>query len=428
MDTAHLSETPDTDSWSRCFHAQGGDNDIFDKVRALRPVLETEGDHLRYLFRRPILSHTRNRVLVEDPETGRPREMIMMGSNSFLCLNSDPRVVQASIEAAEKYGYGTGAVSLYTGTTDLHIELEQRIAAFYGCEDCILFPTGYAANNGAISGLARATDTLINDMFNHVSIFDGCLLSGGKILTYLHRNTKHLKKQLMKKAPADGGTLVITDGVFSMEGDVAPLDEIHALCRSYGARLMIDEAHAVGIIGPTGRGTAEEFGLQGEIDVTIGTLSKAPGGLGGYAVGSRDLVDYLRYYARPYFFSTSLPAPVVAGLIEVFRIFEEDPEPRRALWQNIDYMKQGLVDLGFDTGNSRSAIIPIIVGYESTLRPFAEDIFRQGIVMNYVAYPAVPRKRCRLRMNILSQHTREDLDTVLTILADLGRKHGIIGR
>ncbi len=425
MNTIQPSTTPETDSWSEGLRSGG--KDLFDKVHALQPVVEREEPYLKYFFRLPVLSQTSNRVLMEDPETGRPREMIMMGSNSFLCLNSEPRVVKASIAAAEKYGYGTGAVSLYTGTTDLHIELERRIASFYGCEDCILFPTGYAANNGVISGLARDTDTLINDMFNHASIFDGCLLSGGKILTYLHGNMKHLKKMLERATRSEGGILVITDGVFSMEGDLAPLDEIHALCSSFGARLMIDEAHAVGIIGPTGRGTAEEYGLQGKIDITIGTLSKAPGGLGGYAVGSKAMVDYLRYYARPYFFSTSLPAPVVAGLIEVFRIFEEDPQPRRALWENIDTMKTGLMDLGFDTGQSNSAIIPIIVGDESILKPFAVDVYRRGVVANYVAYPAVPKKRCRLRLNILSRHTREDLDQVLSILADLGRKHGIIG-
>ena len=418
-----LSEPSD---WSACRDVAGGD--LFGKVRAFGHHMSREERMANLFFRRPVLSKTDSRVRILDPETGREREMIQMGSNSFLCLNADPRVIRASVEAAERYGCGTGAVSLYTGTTDLHLELERAIADFYVCEDCVLFPTGYAANNGAIAALAGEGDTLINDMFNHASIFDGCGLSGARILTYLHGHVRHLKKVLSRSASGPGGVLVLTDGVFSMEGDLAPLDEIHALCREFGARLLIDEAHAVGVVGPTGRGTAEAFGLQGNIDVTVGTLSKAPAGIGGYVVGSKAVVDYLRFFARPYFFSTSLPAPTVAGLIEVFRILAEDPRPREALWENIRYMTGRLEEMGFDIGNTRSAIVPLIVGDESLLKPFAEDVHRAGILMNYVAYPAVPKKRGRLRMNLNARHTREDLESVLSVLEELGEKHGIIGR
>ena len=248
-----------------------------------------------------------------DPYTGQARDMIMLGSNSYLGLTNHPKVIEAAVEATKKYGYGAGSVSLYSGTTDLHIELERRMAAFYGCEDAIIFPTGYAANVSTISALLHEQDVAVNDLYNHASIFDGCKLSGAKIETYAHARMGHLERVLQDSCGDDHGTLVITDGVFSMEGDVAKLDDIVRLARKFGARVMLDDAHSLGVIGPTGKGTAEQFGLQGQIDVTVGTLSKCLGGIGGVVAGTAELVDYLRFYARAYFFSGAGPAPVIAG-------------------------------------------------------------------------------------------------------------------
>jgi len=418
-------KTKTAPGWSD-FYDPGG-ADLFDKMRGFQGALAREAEEGNHFFRRPILAVSGGKSIVADPATGRARESIMLGSNSFLGLSTHPRVVEASRRAALTYGYGTGAVSLYAGTTDLHIELERRIARFYGVEDAILFPTGYAANVGIITAVLRKGDAVVNDLFNHASIFDGCVQSGAEMHTFAHGRMRHLDRALGRAAGPGHGTLVITDGVFSMEGETAKLDEIVALAKEYGARVMVDEAHAVGVVGPTGRGTPEKCGVTGEIDIVMGTLSKAPGGIGGYAAGSRELIDYLRYYARPYFFSTSIPAPVVAGLIEVFDILTNDLSLHRALWRNIQYLRGGLDELGFNTGKSASAIIPVIGRDESAVKGLLRDLFAAGIFANYVAFPAVPKNRPRIRVNVMAQHTREDLDTALDAFGRLGKKHGLIG-
>jgi len=411
-------------NWEDCLELPDGD--LFAKARAFQTLVKREKRAKNQFFRRPVTANGRGRATMIDPENGTEREMIMLGSNSFLGLNTDPRVIEASIKAAEKYGYGSGSVSLYAGTTDLHIELEEVIARFYQTEDTILFPTGYAANVGVISSLLREPDNIVGDMFNHASIYDGCQLSGAQLLIYPHRNMKRLARHLEQSTGPEHGTMIITDGVFSMEGDVAPLDEIFKLAQRYSARVMIDEAHATGVIGPSGRGTAELYGLGGRIDVTVGTLSKAPGGIGGYVTGSREMIDYLRYYARPYFFSTSIPAPVVAGLIEVFRILSTDDSLRTALWHNITRVKEGLSQMGYNLGDTASAIIPVIVRDENRLKALLRDLTKSGIFANYVAFPAVPRRRCRLRLGMMAQHTEADLDYVLETFASLGKTHGLL--
>lgn len=421
---AALAAAEEPRCWEDCYDPGGAD--LFAKARAFQALIAREQGAGNHFFRRPLLGASRGHALVRDPRSGRERDVIMLGSNSYLGLNADPRVVAAALRATERYGYGSGSVSLYAGTTDLHLQLEESIARFYRCEDAILFPTGYAANIGALSGLLRPRDVAVNDLFNHASIYDGCTLSGARVQTFAHAHMGRLERTLERVTGPDHGTLVITDGVFSMEGEVAPLDRIVALAHRFGARVMIDEAHATGVIGPTGRGTAEHFGLEGRIDITMGTLSKAPGGIGGYVTGSRELIDYLRYYARTYFFSTSLPAPVVAGLIEVFRILATDTTLHAALWENIRHLRAGLGELGFDLGKTASAIIPVIVRDEEALKALLRDLFAAGIFVNFVAYPAVPRRRCRLRLGVTAQHTRADLDYALETFALLGRRHGII--
>lgn len=356
----------------------------------------------------------------------RTHEMIMLGSNSYLDLTTDPAVVAASRQACADYGYGMGAVSLYAGTTDLHRTLEELIARFYGAEDAILFPCGYSMNVGVISALCGAGDVVIQDAANHASLFDGARLSGAEIRVYLHRNMTHLEKVLKRLPASQKGRLIVTDGVFSMDGDLAPLDRIVELAERYGARVMIDEAHALGIVGATGRGTAERFACGGRIAITCGTLSKTPGAIGGYCAGSRALVQYLRYYARTYFFSTSLPAPVVAGLIEVFHRLSADRAGREALWQNVRYLLHGLQALGFDTGHTESAIIPVGVGDEPKMACFHRELLQRGVFTNMVTYPAVRRKECRLRVSVMSSLTRADMDRALAAFGEAGRKLGII--
>jgi 8-amino-7-oxononanoate synthase len=403
----------------------GGETDIFAKVRALADALAAGlpacAEGLGLELRGPTAHET---VIAE--RNGETHPVVMLGSNSYLSLTTHPQVVAAAKEACDRYGYGMGAVPLYAGTTDLHRQLEESIATFYGVEDAMLIPCGYSANVGVLAALCGAGDVIINDVYNHASIFDGTRLSGAEAKIYLHRDMRHLEKVLRSLPEAQRGRLIVTDGVFSMDGDLAPLDELCELARRYGARVMVDEAHAVGIVGPTGRGTAEHFGLTGEVDVTIGTLSKAPGAVGGYCAGSRELVQYLRYYTRTFFFSTALPPPVVAGLIEVFRLLSADAAGRDRLWENVRYLRGGLDALGFDTGQTESAVIPVMVRDEEKLGRLHSDLRRRGVFANVVTFPAVRRKQCRLRMCVMNSLTRAELDYVLATMGEVGRAHGLI--
>ncbi len=412
----------------RCFEdfiPSGGNADIFQKMEELDAFLSADPPEFLEGLGLQMLGPAARVARVRDHRR-REQDMIMLGSNSYLALTTHPKVVAAARQACANYGYGMGAVSLYAGTTDLHRELERLIARLYGAEDAIIFPCGYSGNVGVISALCGPGDAVINDAANHASLFDGCRLSGADISIFLHRNMAHLERILKRLPETRKGRLIITDGVFSMDGDLAPLDRIVELAQHYGARVMIDEAHALGVIGATGRGTAERFGIEGKVAITCGTLSKTPGALGGYCAGSRVLVQYLRFYARTYFFSTSLPAPVVAGLIEVFGMLLEDRAGRESLWHNIRYLGDGLRRMGFDTGNTESAIIPIMIGDELKLARFHNDLRDHGVFTNVVTYPAVRRKECRLRLSVMSSLTREDMDHALALFGQLGRKHGIV--
>ncbi|MDD2804333.1 MAG: aminotransferase class I/II-fold pyridoxal phosphate-dependent enzyme [Elusimicrobiales bacterium] len=405
----------------------GGGADLFDKAGELDAYFKGHSYAQSYgsaLGVQLLGAASRNPELLE--ADGRRHEALMLGSNSYLGLTTHPDVVAASKAACDKYGYGTGAVSLYAGTTDLHKRLERAIADFYGAEDAILFPCGYSANVGIVSALCGPGDVVINDSANHASIFDGCRLSGADIKVYLHNNMRHLEKTLRALPPERKGRLIITDGVFSMAGDLAPLDEITALAARYGARVMVDDAHGLGVVGPSGRGTAEKYGVMDKVDLSAGVLSKSPGGLGGYCAGKAAVIQYLRFYARTYFFSTSLPAPVAAGLLEVFRLFREDKAGRARLWENIAALRSGLQALGFDTGRTESAIIPVIVGDELKLVAFCNDLRERGVYTNIVTYPAVRRKECRLRLCAMSEHTADDISRILSVFGELGRRHGVI--
>jgi glycine C-acetyltransferase len=408
------------------FAPKDGHADLFRKVEDLSAMLaDPDRAVLAEGLGLQLLGPVAPRVAVREKD-GTDHEVVMLGSNSYLGLTTHPRVVAASQAACAKYGYGMGAVSLYAGTTDLHRELERLIADFYHAEDAILFPCGYSGNVGVISALCGPGDVIVNDAANHASIFDGSRLSGADLKVFLHRNLEHLERTLKRLPDAQKGRLIVTDGVFSMDGDVAPLDGIVRLARRYGARVMIDEAHAVGIVGPTGRGTAEQFGCMADVDITCGTLSKAPAAVGGYCAGSAALVRYLRYYARTYFFSTSLPAPLVAGLIEVFKLLRDDAAGRDRLWENVRYLRDGLKRLGFNTGDTGSAIIPVIVGDEEKLARFHNALRRRGVFTNIVTYPAVRRKECRLRVSVMNSLSKCDMDVALAAFAAAGREFGII--
>ncbi len=401
----------------------GGGGEIFAKIDGLATHLAAHPEPCLDALNHELLSATDRQTIVRD-HGNRERQLVMMGSNSFLNLARHPRVVAAAKAAIDRFGYGMGAVPVYAGTTDLHRELERRIARFLRREDAILFPCGYSGNVGVISALCGPGDVILNDAANHASIFDGGRLSGADLKIYLHGNLRHLEKQLRQLPAGQKGRLIVTDGVFSMDGDLAPLAEICDLAERYGARVMVDDAHGIGVVGPSGRGTPEACGCLERVDVLYGTLSKALAGIGGYCAGSAALVNYLRLYARTFFFSTSLPAPVVAGLIEIIDLLETDAAGRRELWENIEYLKQGLAQIGLDTGHSASAIVPVMVRDEEKLARLHAALVEHGVFTNIVTYPAVRRKDCRLRLNVMSAHTHADLDHVI---ATLGRLAGELG-
>ena len=357
---------------------------------------------------------------------GKRQRVLMLGSNSYLNLTRHPQVMEASRKALEHYGYGMGAVSLYAGITDLHRQLERSIARFTGTEEAILFPSGYGANIGVLSALCGPGDVIINDAANHASLFDGATLSGAEVKIYPHGSMKGLERILQRLPDSRKGRLIVTDGVFSMHGDLAPLDEISGLAARYGARVLVDDAHGTGVVGPGGRGTASAFGVSGKVDLHMSMLSKAPAGLGGYCAGRKEVIDYLRLYARTYFFSTSLPAPVAAGLLAVFGLLESDSAGREGLWENIRYMHAGVKGLGFRTTEPRSGIVPVIVGDEEKLARLHRALLDEGVYTNIVTYPAVRRKECRLRLCVMSSLSRPDMDEALKGLERAGKQCGVL--
>lgn len=372
---------------------------------------------------------TMNKVQPESDireKDGQIHHVIMLGSNSYLNLSTHPQVMEGARKALEQFGYGMGAVSNYAGITDIHKELEGRIANFYGAEDSIVFPSGYGANVGIVSSICGKNDVIINDAANHASIFDGCVLSGAEIKVYPHRDMKGLERILSRLPEEKTGRLIITDGVFSMDGDMAPLDKIVELAEKYNCRIMVDDAHGVGIVGPTGRGTAEHFGVMDKIDLHVGMLSKGPGGLGGYCAASKKVIQYLRLYARSYFFSTALPASVAGGLNEVFKLLETDNAGRKQLWENTEYLKQKLKEQGFDIGHSQSAVVPVMIYSEPVLFEIYEKLRRRGVYVNIVTYPAVRRKECRLRLCTMKDLTFDQIDRAVAIISELGKEYGII--
>ncbi len=399
--------------------------DLFDKATRLDKLL-----HSGVLTGNEALGMvTMNKVQPDSKikeKDGSVHDVIMLGSNSYLNLSTHPQVMQGAREALEKFGYGMGAVSNYAGITDIHKELEARIAKFYGAEDCIVFPSGYGANVGIVSALCGKNDVIINDAANHASIYDGCVLSGAEVKVFPHRDMKYLERILSRIPAEKTGRLIITDGVFSMDGDIAPLDEIVRLAQKYKCRIMIDDAHGVGIVGPTGRGAAEHYGVMDKIDLHVGMLSKGPGGLGGYCAASRKIVQYLRLYARSYFFSTALPASVAGGLNEVFKLLEEDKAGRKELLEKTEYLKRKLVDAGFDIAHTQSAVVPVMIYNEPVLLEMYDKLRKRGVYVNIVTYPAVRRKECRLRLCTMKDLTYEQIDRAVAIISELGKEYGLI--
>lgn len=403
------------------------DRDILAKTRPFYEFTVELVSQEYHHWARILTSPSERRVKILDRYTNEVREMVMMASNNYLGLTTHPAVVEAARKALEKYGAGAGSVPLLGGYLDLHRELEQKLARMKGCEDAVIFSSGYAANVGCVSALVRKGDVVINDRLNHASIIDGCFLSGGTLRTFKHNDLASLEKVLQTtEKHGCNGKLIIVDGVFSMDGDITNLPGIKALADRYHARIMIDEAHATGVIGPNGRGTPEHFNMEGQIDLVAGTLSKALAVVGGFVASSKEVVNYLRFYARSHMFSTALPPAAAGALMAGIDVIQNEPQLRQRLWTNIEYMRTNLQRMGFNLGNSETAIIPIIVGADDLLKKVSREIHRAGIFVNPVYYPAVPKKSSRLRLSLMATHTQEDLDDTLAVLERVGKKYGLI--
>jgi len=379
-------------------------------------------------------TYFRLRVLDDEQEpvcTFDGKKVINLASNNYLGLTTHPKLREAALEATRKYGVGSGAVRTIAGTMKIHMELEEKIARFKNVEACVVFQSGFAANAGTVSAILGKEDFIISDQLNHASIIDGARLSRAKILVFEHKNVAHAEEQLASVKDHPGKKLLITDGVFSMDGDIGPLPGLCDLAENYGAIMMVDDAHSSGILGRNGRGTIDHFNVHGRVDVQVGTLSKAIGALGGYVCGTRDLIEFLYHRARPFLFSTSHPPSVAAACIAAFDVLEQEPERIEKLWENTRFWKQELGLLGFNIGGvntpaSETPITPIIVGDGKLTMEFSRELFKEGVMGTGITFPTVPEGKARIRTIMTATHTQDQLGQSLGVLSKVAKRMGIL--
>jgi 8-amino-7-oxononanoate synthase len=353
------------------------------------------------------------------------RELVMLGSNNYLGLANHPEVKEAAAIALAEYGTGVAGSRLLNGTLDLHVELEERLAQFTRRESALVFSTGFQVNLGVLSSLLGRRDVAVLDALDHACIIDGCRLGFGRTLKYRHNDMRDLERKL-DQIQEGAGILIVVDGVFSMEGDVAPLPEIVRLARAHGARLMVDDAHGLGVFGESGRGTPEHFGVEDEVDLLMGTFSKSLATVGGFVAGDAHVINHIRHTARSGIFSAALPPACVAAAGKALDIVEREPERRKQLWENARYLKRELTRLGFDTGDSTSPVIPVVVGDDDDVYRATIRLQELGVFANPVVSPAVPRGRAMIRTSCIATHTREHLDRALDAVHQMGRELGLI--
>ena len=349
------------------------------------------------------------------------RSVVNLSSNNYLGLTTHPRLRAAALDATEKFGVGSGSVRTIAGTMDLHVELERRLATFKKVESVVVFQSGFTANAGTVSAILTKQDFVISDELNHASIIDGCRLSRATIKVFPHRDADAARR-VIRDLPAGGRRLLITDGVFSMDGDLGPLPALCDVAEETGCIMMVDDAHASGVFGANGRGTIDHFGVHGRVDVQVGTLSKAIGALGGYVAGNRNLVAFLQQRARPFLFSTSHPPAVTAACIAALDVLTSEPQIIERLWTNTRFFKAGLASLGFDTGPSESPITPVITGDSAKANALSDRLFEEGVFAQAIAFPTVAKDRARVRTIVTATHTREDLQYALDMFAKVGRE------
>lgn len=377
--------------------------------------------HLHYRLR--ILEGEQKPIAIVDG-----KEVINLSSNNYLGLTTHPKLRRAAIDATRKYGVGSGAVRSIVGTMRIHMDLEEQIARFKGTEACVVFQSGFTANSGTVSAILGKEDLIISDELNHASIIDGCRLSKATIKVFKHKDLADCGRILEETKDWNGHKLLITDGVFSMEGDIAPLPQLCDLAEKYNCIMMVDDAHSSGVLGRNGRGTVDHWGCHGRVDIQVGTLSKAIGSIGGYVCGSRDLIDFLYHRGRPFVFSTSHPPSVTATCQVAFELLESEAGEKliKRLWSNTKFFKRRLKRLGFDIGKSETPITPIMVGEAAKAFEFSRQLFDEGLLALAIGYPTVPEGKARLRAIVTATHKRADLERALEIFERVGKKLAVI--
>lgn len=353
------------------------------------------------------------------------KKLLNFCSNNYLGFANKEELKKSAIKAIEKYGVGPGAVRTISGTLDLHIKLEEKLAEFKKVDAAILFQSGLCANIATIPVLVRPEDVIFSDELNHASIIDGCRLSKAKVIVYKHTDSKDLEEKIKENLSFER-KLVITDGVFSMDGDIAPLDEIYKVAEKYNCMLMVDDAHGEGVLGESGRGIVDHFNLHGKVDVEVGTLSKALGVIGGFVAGKKEIVEILRQKARPFLFSTSMTPADTQAVLEAVCILEKSDEPVKKLWENARYFKEKMKKMGFDIGKSQTPITPVMLGDVKLAMEFSKKLFEEGVFAVAIGYPTVPMGKARIRVMLSSVHTKDHLDQALEKFAKVGRELKVI--
>ncbi len=428
MNGTQKSSTPAAQTALSHFR-RGRSAGLLDRAHGFSAMLEELKSQGAYptQYRLELLGPIDHEITVRDPFTKEPKRLTCFDSNSYLGLHLHPRVVLAARRVLDEAGYGTPSAQLLAGNNRWLHELEETVAQYHSREAALVFPSGYSANIGILTALLRKNDFAARDRFCHASIHDGCRFSGARGGTFAHRDPQALSRFLATNT-GNGGSLVVTDGVFSMHGSVAPLPGLRSAADKAGALLMVDEAHATGVLGRTGRGTEEHFGMPGKIDVLMGTFSKSAGSVGGYVAGSRVLIDYLRFFARAAVFTASLPSCVCAGITEAFRVMDAEPQLRERLFSNKDRLVTALKDLGVSPISADTPIISIVVGSQETLLLAGRDLYVEGIRCGSVSYPAVPPDSCLLRVTVNARHTDDELDRTAEAIARIAARHNFPSR
>lgn len=354
------------------------------------------------------------------------RRVLNLCSNNYLGLANHPRIVAAAKEAIDQYGVGPGAVRSIAGTMSIHTQLEERLARFKGAEATVVLQSGFNANTATIPAIVGKGDAIFSDRLNHASIIDGCRLSGAKIIAYEHNSPESLEETITANKAQYNRLLVITDGVFSMDGDLAPLDKIAEVAKRHGAIMMVDDAHGEGVVGRGGRGIVDHFGLHGVVDIEVGTLSKAFGVMGGIVAGSSSLIRWIKQRGRPFLFSSALTVPDAAACLAAVDLLEESSELVDRLWENGNYFKEAMNQLGFNTGQSQTPITPVIIGEAPLTQQFSRRLFEENIFATAIAFPTVPKGTARIRVMPSAAHSREDLDFALDVFGKVGKELGVI--